>query len=90
MFVPLRESQRNPDPALPRDRSKLRRLHPWRLDAESLRLLQRWGKLNVFIIRKWWGRREPNMHRLNKINTSQGMRYTAAALIDSSPIDKSH
>jgi hypothetical protein len=46
MFLPLRESRRNPDPALPRDRSKLRRLHPWRLGSESLRLLQRWGRLN--------------------------------------------
>ena len=43
MFVPLRESRRNPVPVLPRDCSKLLRLHPWRLGSEYLRLLQRWG-----------------------------------------------
>jgi hypothetical protein len=41
MFLPLRESRRNPVPALPRACSKLLRLHPWRLGSESLRLLQR-------------------------------------------------
>ena len=41
IFSPCRESRRKPDPALPRDRSKALRLHPWRLDSDSLRLLQR-------------------------------------------------
>jgi hypothetical protein len=41
IFSPCRESRRKPDPALPRDRSKALRLHPWRLGSDSLRLLQR-------------------------------------------------
>jgi hypothetical protein len=44
IFSPCRESRRKPDPALPRDRSKALRLHPWRLGSDSLRLLQRWGQ----------------------------------------------
>ena len=44
IFSPCRESRRKPDPALPRDRSKALRLHPWRLGSDSLRLLQRLGK----------------------------------------------
>jgi hypothetical protein len=43
IFLPYRESRRRPDPCLPRDRSKLLWLHPWRLGSEPLRLLQRWG-----------------------------------------------
>jgi hypothetical protein len=43
IFLPYRESRRSPYPALPRDRSKLLRLHPWRLGSGPLRLLQRWG-----------------------------------------------
>jgi hypothetical protein len=41
IFSPCRESRRKPDPALPGDRSKELRLHPWRLGSDSLRLLQR-------------------------------------------------
>jgi hypothetical protein len=49
MFIPLRESRRIPDPALPKDCSKVLRLHPWRLGSEILRLLQRWGKPKMVI-----------------------------------------
>jgi len=43
MLFTLRESRRTSDSALSRVRSKTLRLHPWRLDSEALRLLQRWG-----------------------------------------------
>ena len=41
LLFTLRESRRTSDPALPRDRGKQLQLHPWRLDSEALRLLQR-------------------------------------------------
>ena len=50
MFLPLRESRRNPVPVLPRNCSKLLRLHPWRLGSESLRLLQRWGMVRAGVV----------------------------------------
>jgi hypothetical protein len=49
IFLPYRESRRSPYPALPRDRSKLLRLHPWRLGSGPLRLLQRWGLFNRMV-----------------------------------------
>ena len=45
MFLPFRESGRIPDPALPRDCSKVLRRHPRRLGSGTLSFLQRWGKL---------------------------------------------
>ena len=48
-FLPFRESRRCSDPLLPRDCSKILRLHPWRLDSEHLRLLHRWGKTNSIL-----------------------------------------
>ena len=43
MLFTLRESLRTLDSVLSRARSKPLRHHPWRLDSEALRLLQRWG-----------------------------------------------
>jgi len=43
LLFTLRESRRTSDSALSRDHSKQLRFHPWRLDSEALRLLQRWG-----------------------------------------------
>ncbi len=47
MFFTLRESRRDPDPALSRVRGSTLQLHPFRLDSEALRLLQRWGRLKA-------------------------------------------
>ena len=47
MFLPFRESGRIPDPALPRDCSKLLRRHPRRLGSGTLSFLHRWNKVSV-------------------------------------------
>jgi len=46
IFLPYRESRRNPDLLIPRNRSKLLRLYPWRLGSDPLRLLQQRGEIN--------------------------------------------
>jgi enamine deaminase RidA (YjgF/YER057c/UK114 family) len=43
IFSPCRESPKKPASALPRDRNKSLRRHPWRLDSGSLVLLHRYG-----------------------------------------------
>ncbi|CAD7766644.1 MAG: hypothetical protein DNFNHJIP_00042 [Candidatus Argoarchaeum ethanivorans] len=46
MLFTLRESRRAPDSAFSRVRSSTLPLHPFSLDSEALRLLQRWGTDN--------------------------------------------